>query len=246
VLFRPKAAPAVGSSPEVGTQIALWIGFALAVGGAIVGLALYALGGARPQTPDLPRFLAGQDPAWSSPQCSRGSVTAGRARQKSPPRARLTMASILPKDSASGPVLFAYDGSELAQLAIQEAARELPPGRKALVLCVWPAADVGFVPVGDHHFDAHNDEVQNAAEHTAAHGATLANNAGFLAESLTIKAAPTWKGIIEVAGEHRVSLIVLGSHRRSGILGHLLGSVTDAVMSHSTISILVVHQRPQE
>jgi nucleotide-binding universal stress UspA family protein len=122
------------------------------------------------------------------------------------------MASILPKDSASGPVLFAYDGSELAQLAIQEAARELPPGRKALVLCVWPAADVGFVPVGDHHFDAHNDEVQNAAEHTAAHGATLANNAGFLAESLTIKAAPTWKGIIEVAGEHRVSLIVLGSH----------------------------------
>jgi nucleotide-binding universal stress UspA family protein len=157
------------------------------------------------------------------------------------------MASILPKDSASGPVLFAYDGSELAQLAIQEAGRELTPGRKALVLCVWQAADVGFVPVGEQHFDAHNAaDVQNAAENTAAHGAALADNAGFQAESLTIKAAPTWKGIIEVAGEHRASLIVLGSHRRTGILGHLLGSVTDAVMSHSPISILVVHQRPQE
>jgi MFS family permease len=60
-------AATVGSSLEVGTQIALWIGFALAVGGAIVGVALYALGGAQPQTPDLPRFLAGQSPAWSSP-----------------------------------------------------------------------------------------------------------------------------------------------------------------------------------
>jgi len=157
------------------------------------------------------------------------------------------MASAPPKDSAAGPVLFAYDGSELAQLAIQEAARELAPGRTALVLCVWQAADVGFVPVADQHFDAHNAaEVQNAAENTAAHGAALAQNAGFRAESVTIKAAPTWKGIVDVASEHRVSLIVLGSHRRTGILGHLLGSVTDAVIAHSTISILVVHQRPAE
>jgi nucleotide-binding universal stress UspA family protein len=157
------------------------------------------------------------------------------------------MASAPPNDSAAAPVLFAYDGSELAQLAIQQASRELAPGRTALVLCVWQTADVGFVPVGDQHFNAHNAaEVQNAAQNTAAHGAALAKNAGFRAESVTIKAAPTWKGIVEVASEHRVSLIVLGSHHRTGILGHLLGSVTDAVMSHSTISILVVHQRPQK
>jgi hypothetical protein len=30
-------------------------------------VALYALGGARPQTPDLERFLAGERPAWYSP-----------------------------------------------------------------------------------------------------------------------------------------------------------------------------------
>ena len=60
-------AATVGSSQEVGTQIALWIGFGLAVVGALVGVALYALGGARPQTPDLPRFLEGKRPAWYSP-----------------------------------------------------------------------------------------------------------------------------------------------------------------------------------
>jgi hypothetical protein len=60
-------AATVGSSSEVGTQIALWIGFGLAVAGALIGVALYALGAARPQTPDLDRFLAGEHPAWDSP-----------------------------------------------------------------------------------------------------------------------------------------------------------------------------------
>jgi hypothetical protein len=57
----------VGSDIYVGTQAALWVGFGLAIAGAIVGVALYALGGARPQTPDLTTFLAGKHPAWNSP-----------------------------------------------------------------------------------------------------------------------------------------------------------------------------------
>ena len=32
-----------------------------------IGVALYALGGARPQTPDIERFLDGDGPAWYSP-----------------------------------------------------------------------------------------------------------------------------------------------------------------------------------
>jgi hypothetical protein len=34
-------------------------------------------------------------------------------------------------------VVFAYDGSELAKLAIDEARRQLAPQRDALVLTVW-------------------------------------------------------------------------------------------------------------
>ena len=142
----------------------------------------------------------------------------------------------------SGPVLFAYDGSELATLAIEQAARQLAPGRDALVLTVWQPADVGFVPVDERHFDANEAlEVKKAAEETAAHGATRAENAGFSSQSLAVKAAPTWKGIVEAADEHDASLIVLGSHRRSGLAGHLLGSVAAAVVAHSERSVLVVH-----
>ena len=57
----------VGGSPEAGTGIVLWIGLGLAVGGAAIAVLLYVLGGARPQTPDLERFMAGEAPAWYSP-----------------------------------------------------------------------------------------------------------------------------------------------------------------------------------
>jgi nucleotide-binding universal stress UspA family protein len=151
-----------------------------------------------------------------------------------------------PADPAAdlrGPLLFAYDGSDLARFAIEEAARELAPGRPALVLCVWQPADVGFVPVGGQHFDALDaSEVRNAAEETAAQGAALAESAGFPSESVAVEASPTWKGIVEVGHSRQASLIVLGSHRRSGIVGHLLGSVAAAVVAHSTASVLVVHR----
>ena len=141
-------------------------------------------------------------------------------------------------------VLFAYDGSELARFAIQEAGRELVTGRDAVVVCVWQPADVGFVPVGVPEFDALDAvAVEKAAEATAAHGASLADEAGFRSESVAVQAAPTWKGIVEVASDRDAGLIVLGSHRRTGIARGLLGSVATGVVTHAAVSVLVVHQR---
>jgi len=146
--------------------------------------------------------------------------------------------------TATAPVLFAYDGSELAKLAIEEAGRQLAPGRDALVLCVWQPSDVGFVPTSKRHFDAAAaDEVRKAAEDTAAYGASLAEKAGFRSQSMAIQGAPTWKGIVEVAEERGANLIVLGFHGRSGLAGHLLGSVAAAVAAHSTATVLIVHER---
>jgi nucleotide-binding universal stress UspA family protein len=142
----------------------------------------------------------------------------------------------------TGPVLFAYDGSELAAEAIKQASNQLASGRDALVLCVWQPADVGFVPVDGHSLNAQQAaDVQQAAEATAAHGATIAEHAGFKAQSLAVEAAPTWKGICMVSKERDASVIVLGAHRRSGIAGHLLGSVTAAVVTHSPVPVLVIH-----
>jgi nucleotide-binding universal stress UspA family protein len=142
----------------------------------------------------------------------------------------------------TGPVLFAYDGSELAELAIDQAGRQLAPGRDALVVCVWQPGDVGFLPTDERHLNAAEaTEVRKAAEEVATHGASLAEKAGFRSHSIAIAAAPTWKGIVDVADERKASLIVLGSHRRRGLAGHLLGSVAAAVVVHSASSVLIVH-----
>jgi MFS family permease len=60
-------AATVGGSPIAGTGIVLWIGLGIAIAGAVAAVLLYALGGARAQTPDLARFMDGEGPAWYSP-----------------------------------------------------------------------------------------------------------------------------------------------------------------------------------
>jgi nucleotide-binding universal stress UspA family protein len=147
-------------------------------------------------------------------------------------------------DPPTGPVLFAYDGSDLASLAIEQAARQLAPGRDALVVCVWQPADVGFAPVNGRRFDADDaTEVRRAAEETAAYGAALADDAGFLAQSMAVEATPTWRGIIQTAEDKGASLIVIGSHRHGGLVGHLVGSVAAAVIAHAGCPVVVVSER---
>jgi nucleotide-binding universal stress UspA family protein len=142
-----------------------------------------------------------------------------------------------------GPIIFAYDGSELAKLAIDEAGRQLAPGRDALALTVWQPFDVGFVPTASLRIDASEiSRVREAAEQTAAEGASRAKAAGFDAHGLEVEVSPTWKGIVHVADEHDASLIVLGSHGRTGFAGVLLGSVAEAVAAHSRRSVLIVHR----
>jgi nucleotide-binding universal stress UspA family protein len=146
--------------------------------------------------------------------------------------------------SEGGLVLFAYDGSDLAGYAIEHAAGQLSADRDALVVCVWQPADVGFEPATPTHFDADQaDAVRRAAEATAAKGAEIAQRVGFRAESMAVEAAPTWKGIVEAAGDRGATLIVIGTHHRGGIVGHLLGSVASAVVAHSPSSVLIVHAR---
>jgi len=142
-----------------------------------------------------------------------------------------------------GPVVFAYDGSDLAKAAIAEAGRQLPAKRDALVLTVWKTFNVGFLPEPGAKFDAAcADEVKQAAEQTAMHGASLAGAAGFRAQASAVEGTPTWKAIVDTADDHQASLIVLGSRGRAG-LGLVAGSVAGAVASRSLRPVLIVRGR---
>jgi nucleotide-binding universal stress UspA family protein len=143
----------------------------------------------------------------------------------------------------AGPIVFGYDGSELAGFAIGHAATLLTTPRDAVVVCVWQPVDVGFQPVGGQDFDADQAvDVQAAAERTAAHGAELAEQAGFSARAKAVEASPTWQGIVSAAEDEAAGVIVLGAHQHGALAGRLLGHVTPSVLAHFTGSVLVVHQ----
>jgi len=261
----------VGGNLDAGTGTALWIGLALAVVGLILGVGIYGLSGARPQKPDLDGFLAGRNAAWYSPPLLAGlrhgvvaSVPAAAVATGSavaPPAAAAAGANgnssvqvaatsngsahaeVGAAANGAGPVLFAYDGSELAKLAIERAGSQLAPGRDALVVTVWQTADVGFVIADGHHIDANEaTEVHEAAKLTAAEGAALAEQAGFSSRAVAVEAAPTWTGLVKAAKEYGAPLIVLGAHRNRGLGGHLIGSVTSDVLEHADSPVLVIHE----
>ena len=140
-------------------------------------------------------------------------------------------------------VVFGYDGSEIAGFAITHAATQIKTALPALVVCVWQPVDVGFTPLDGQHFDADQAaDVRAAAERVAAHGAELAEKAGFSARSLAVQASPTWQGIVTAAERNGSGLIVLGAHRHGALAERLLGHVTPAVLAHFSSSVLVVHQ----
>jgi nucleotide-binding universal stress UspA family protein/MFS family permease len=244
------------ATPQMST--ALWICFGLSVGAAIVGIGLYLLGRVRPPAPALDRWMGGQEPAWYSPPllaAVRRRAAPAEAVSLAPALAggdgsgRLAAASASPARAypvrhhaaEAGPVLFAYDGSDLAKTAIAEAGHQLPRRREAVVLTVWRTFNVGFTPEPGAQFDAAcGDDVRQAAEQTAASGAALADAAGFRADALAVEGAPAWKAVIDTATEHDASLIVLGSHRHAGLGSLVGGGVVGDVLAHSPRPVLVI------
>ena len=99
------------------------------------------------------------------------------------------------------PVLIAYDGSDHAKQAIEQAAAELRTPRKAVVVAAYQPLDAlpfwgrpaAIVP------DVLIDEAGKEAAKTAAEGAELANSAGFDATSTARQADRVWSAILAAA-----------------------------------------------
>jgi nucleotide-binding universal stress UspA family protein len=144
-----------------------------------------------------------------------------------------------------GPVLFAYDGSDQAKAAIQEAGRQLSPGRKAVVLTVWQplGAALPFGSIGDGAVDL-EASIETDAHKVAGEGAKLAASAGFEATPLATDGTPIWRSLVDSADEHDASVVVMGSHGRTGIGLVLMGSVASAVVRHTERPVLIVHTPP--
>jgi nucleotide-binding universal stress UspA family protein len=146
------------------------------------------------------------------------------------------------------PVLVAYDGSEGAKHALQEAAR-LFEGHELIVASVGRsvagvgAAGVVGLPAGvaGEAVARLDEEVTQEVEATAAEGAGLADAAGARARSVgTLSAGGPWSALLRLADDYDVAAVVVGSRGRSQAAGLVLGSVSAALVHRSTRPVVVV------
>jgi nucleotide-binding universal stress UspA family protein len=144
-------------------------------------------------------------------------------------------------DSDERPVLFAYDGSDQAKQAVEQAGAELRTPRKAVVLAAFePLGAIPFwgVPAAIVP-DEMLEEVRREAGKVADEGAALARDAGFEATAMTAEGVRTWQAILDAAKEVDAGMIVLGSHGRGRVGSAIMGSVATAVAQHAHLPVMI-------
>lgn len=147
-----------------------------------------------------------------------------------------------------GVILLCYDGSESSERAIA-AAHDLVGDVPATVLYVWepptnlfiPDPFSGMQPWGAAQMTDLETVLHERAGRLVAAGVTLANDAGFTAQSeLRASAGSPWRTILDVADEVEASLVVLGARGLGAVQSLLLGSVSNAIVHHARRPVLIV------
>ncbi len=152
----------------------------------------------------------------------------------------------------TAPVLIAYDGSPSARHAIEQAAAVLGP-REALVVHVWdpvlpaPTGDpfgIGAGMVDPAQAQEVDRLVHRNAEAIAADGAQRARDAGLQAEPIAQQThGSTWATILDVAHERGAAVVVVGARGHSKVRSFLLGSVSNGLIHHADLPVLVLPAR---
>lgn len=139
-------------------------------------------------------------------------------------------------------ILVPVDGSLTAQLAIEKAI-SLAKAFGAQVTAIFVIDPYPFTGVGTDFAYGQAEYLSAAtAEANAAIKAAKAafEQAGVSVETHVVEAHAAWRGVIDAAESMQADLIVMGSHGRSGLEKLVLGSVTQAVLSHTKLPVLVV------
>jgi nucleotide-binding universal stress UspA family protein len=142
-------------------------------------------------------------------------------------------------------VLIPTDGSERAHRAVtQGLALAKALGAKVTVLTIEPSFDVYAVPASKVYemsgaFAEHAEQAKARAGKILNAVAEEARAAGVTCETLQIEQDHPYEGIIDTANQRGCDLIVMASHGRGGMAAVVLGSVTNKVLTHTKIPVLV-------
>jgi nucleotide-binding universal stress UspA family protein len=142
-------------------------------------------------------------------------------------------------------ILIATDGSELAGKGLEQGLR-LAAALDAEVTNHtaserWTPVDAGLVWGGSAGMlEEYRTHVRKAADEVLAAAGARATELGVRHQTLYVPDRYPAETILETATARGVDLIVMASHGRRGLDRLLVGSQTNAVITHSTIPVLVV------
>jgi len=142
-------------------------------------------------------------------------------------------------------ILVATDGSELAEHAVTDGlslAKSI--GAKITVMMVaelWLGSQGPFMqPWSLQELGKYNEQVKQLAASVLDRAETAAKQAGVSCDTVQVEEVQSYQAIIKTAEDRGCDLIVMASHGRSGLSAVVLGSVTNKVLTHTKIPVLVV------
>jgi nucleotide-binding universal stress UspA family protein len=142
-------------------------------------------------------------------------------------------------------ILIAYDGSDDAKAAIEQASR-LFPGETVTVLTVWQRFLDTMARAGSNlsiafDYDEIDTETEKNTREKAEEGARLAAEAGLEATARTAVVETTVAGaILTEAAAVEASAVVCGSRGYNGLKSLMLGSTSHHILQHADIPVVVV------
>lgn len=140
-------------------------------------------------------------------------------------------------------ILICTDGSALANKAAKGGVA-LAKGLKAKVTAYYAIEDMLPIYSEGYAFDqktidSFEDGIRIAAQKRVDAVGKLAKAAGVTFTTLVTKANSADEGIIKAAKKQQCDVIIMASHGRGGIAKLFMGSVTQNVLAHSKVPVIV-------
>jgi nucleotide-binding universal stress UspA family protein len=144
-------------------------------------------------------------------------------------------------------ILIPTDGSELAERAVTHGlslAKRI--GAKVTVITVeerpglWFGAPPFTAPGVGVAFVELTEEIKKYAASVLDRAANAAKQAGVPCDTIQVEDVQPYEAIIAAATDRGCDLIVMASHGRSGLSSMVLGSVTNKVLTHTRVPVMVV------
>ena len=144
-------------------------------------------------------------------------------------------------------ILIPTDGSELAGHAVTNGlSLAKSVGAKVTVIIAeepfdWLSVSETKAQQALGELTKHDEQIKKHAASVLNRVANAAKEAGVSCDTIQVENVQPYKAIIATAADRGCDLIVMASHGRSGLSAVVLGSVTNKVLTHTKIPVLVCH-----